>query len=63
MSGERTERRPDDGPGEEDQQRRLQREREKAGADQQDAASGPGYTARPSEEEPEEGSKGTRGDG
>jgi hypothetical protein len=58
MTGER--RRGGDPPGEEDQQRRLQREREEADPAEQDAASGPGYTARPSGEGPEdEGSGGT----
>jgi hypothetical protein len=48
----------DDGPGEEDQDHRLQREREKAGPGQHDDATGPGYTARPSEEGPEPGHPG-----
>lgn len=46
-------------PGVEDQDHRLQREREKADPEQHDAATGPGYTARPTEEGPEEGTPGT----
>jgi hypothetical protein len=45
--------RGDDPPGEEDRERRLQREREEADPREQDAATGPGYTARPSAEGPE----------
>lgn len=52
-------RRADEAPEGEDQDRRLQREREKADPEEQDAASGPGYTARPGEDGPEEGSPGT----
>jgi hypothetical protein len=59
MSGGRRDR-PGDEPGEQDQDQRLQREREKADPEEQDAATGPGYTARPTAEEPEDGESGTR---
>jgi len=38
-----------------DQERRLQEEREKAHPSDHDDAAGPGYTARPTDEEPEPG--------
>ena len=44
---------------EESAQRRIERKRHEAGDDERDSADGPGYTARPSEHEPEEGA-GTR---
>jgi hypothetical protein len=62
MSGDERDRRPDGDAGEESQDRRLQRERKKAPPEQHDAATGPGYTARPTEQEPEEGSAGTSED-
>ena len=40
---------------EESAQRRIERKRHEAGDDERDSADGPGYTARPSEHEPEEG--------
>lgn len=52
-----------DGESGDDQERRLHEEREKAGADEHDAAGGPGYTARPSDEGPEEGADGAPDDG
>ncbi len=53
-----SERRPAPRPGDDPahaQERRLQEEREKATAGEHDDAAGPGYTARPTDEEPEEG--------
>jgi hypothetical protein len=59
MSGGTEKGRPaEDGPGTEDQEHRLQREREKAPPSDHDDATGPGYTARPSGEEPEPGDDG-----
>jgi hypothetical protein len=49
-----------DEPGGQEQDQRLQREREQADPREQDAATGPGYTARPTTEEPEEGEGTTR---
>lgn len=46
---------------EESQEERIERERREAGDEERDAADGPGYTARPSEQEPEEGSAGNGG--
>ena len=40
---------------EESAQRRIERKRHEAGDDERDSADGPGYTARPTEHEPEEG--------
>lgn len=46
--------RPDERQGDEDDQKqRIEREREQAGDAEREAADGPGYTARPSDEEPE----------
>lgn len=45
-------RRPE-GDGEH-QDHRMQRERKRASREEHDAASGPGYTARPTDEEPED---------
>lgn len=59
MSGGTEKQRPaEDGPGTEDQEHRLQREREKAAPSDHDDAGGPGYTARPTEEGPEPGRPG-----
>lgn len=52
--------RRDEAAPREDQEHRLQREREKADPKDQDAASGPGYTARPGEDGPEEDPPATR---
>jgi hypothetical protein len=41
---------------EESQEERIERKRREAGDEERDAAAGPGYTARPTEQEPEEGS-------
>jgi hypothetical protein len=49
--GERDRERRED---EETAERRLAREREAAGDEERDSADGPGYTARPSGEEPED---------
>ena len=40
---------------EESAQRRIERKRHEAGEEERDTADGPGYTARPSDHEPEEG--------
>ena len=40
---------------EESAQRRIERKRHEAGEEERDSADGPGYTARPSDHEPEEG--------
>jgi hypothetical protein len=58
-TGERDER--DREEREESAQRRIERKRHEAGDDERDAADGPGYTARPTDHEPEEGA-GTRRD-
>ena len=39
---------------EESQEQRIERERREAGDEERDSADGPGYTARPTDEEPEE---------
>ena len=44
-------------PGEEVTEERLAREREAASRQERDSADGPGYTARPSDEEPEGGER------
>ncbi|HEX2503614.1 MAG TPA: hypothetical protein VHK00_06710 [Miltoncostaeaceae bacterium] len=42
-------------PGrEESQEQRIERERREAGDEERDSATGPGYTARPTDAEPEE---------
>jgi len=48
--------RPDDEPqeGEETQEQRIERKRGEATEEERDSADGPGYTARPTDEEPEE---------
>ena len=48
--GDRDRQRPDEEVTDEE---RLAREREAASRQERDSADGPGYTARPSEEEPE----------
>jgi hypothetical protein len=40
---------------EESQEERIERKRREAGDEERDSADGPGYTARPTEQEPEEG--------
>jgi hypothetical protein len=40
--------------GEESQEERIERKRREAGDEERDSADGPGYTARPTEQEPEE---------
>jgi hypothetical protein len=42
--------------GDESQEERIERTRREAGDEERDSADGPGYTARPTEQEPEEGS-------
>ncbi len=39
---------------EESQEQRIERERREASDEERDSADGPGYTARPTDEEPEE---------
>ena len=39
---------------EESQEERIERKRREAGDEERDSADGPGYTARPADEEPEE---------
>jgi hypothetical protein len=48
--------RPEDEPreGEETQEQRIERKRGEATDEERDSADGPGYTARPTDEEPEE---------
>jgi hypothetical protein len=58
-NGERDER--DREEREESAQRRIERKRHEAADDERDSADGPGYTARPTDHEPEEGG-GTRRD-
>jgi hypothetical protein len=41
--------------GEESQEERIERKRREAGDQERDSADGPGYTARPTDAEPEEG--------
>ena len=55
-----TDARPGDEESGEDQDRALHRERQKADTAERDAAQGPGYTARPSEEGPEDEGPRTR---
>lgn len=40
--------------GEESQEERIERKRREAGEGERDSADGPGYTARPTDQEPEE---------
>jgi hypothetical protein len=47
--------------GEESQEERIERKRREAGEQERDSAAGPGYTARPSDEEPEEEPAGNGG--
>jgi hypothetical protein len=58
-TGERDEREREE--REESAERRIERKRHEAGDDERDSADGPGYTARPTDHEPEEGA-GTRRD-
>ncbi len=43
-----------------ERERRLQREREDAAPEEHDSAAGPGYTARPGEDDPEPPEPGSR---
>ncbi len=45
---------------EETQEQRIERERREADDEQRDSADGPGYTARPTDAEPEEDAPGGR---